>query len=230
MRHDFSKTRFRSSQTGKLMTDPRSKSEILSETTKDYLVQVFINMQYGRQKDIASKYLLKGTLVEDNGITLLSRIHKEFYVKNEDHLSNDFLTGTPDIITDNSIIDIKCSWDIFTFWKSKTGAINKDYYFQLQSYMDLTGKTEAQLCYCLVNTPDNLIEGEKRKLQWSTGIMEGELSAEMLEAIEKNCKFDDIPIEERIHIINIQRNQDDINRLHERVIQCREYLNSTFNQ
>ena len=31
----------------------------------------------------------------------------------------------------------------------------------MQSYMWLTGKTKATIAYCLVNTPDNIIQQEK---------------------------------------------------------------------
>lgn len=231
MKHDFSITRFRSSQAGKLMTEPKSKTETISETTKEYLREVYINIVYGRSKDIVSKCIQKGNLSEEDSLTVLSRNLKKFFKKNEEDLSNDFLKGTPDIIDivdDKTIIyDTKTSWDIFTFFKAKSDPINKMYYWQLQSYMDLTGANVSYLVYCLVNTPPALIESEKRKFAWNSGIMDSdsEISQEALTAIEKLCIYDDIPIEERIHIIAIDRNQDDIDRLHARVIECRKWMN-----
>jgi hypothetical protein len=214
------------------MTDPRSKSETISETTKTYLIEVYINVMYGRKKEIISKAMQKGLMQEEDSLTLLSRVEKTLFLKNEENLKNDWLTGTPDIIVRDEkslpilIRDTKTSWDIFTFFKSKTNGIDKGYYWQLQSYMDLAGAENASLDYCLVNTPPALIESEKRKFMWNQGIInpDDEISAEAFATIEKNCLFDDIPLSERVHSIPIERNQEDINRLHARVEQCREWM------
>ena len=217
------------------MTEPRSKSETLSETCKTYLIGVMISELYGRRKDVLNRYVQKGLMVEEDAITLLSRVRKQFYKKNEEHLNNDFLKGTPDIYEGpeikkaTRIIDIKSSFDIFTFFKSKNDPTSKDYYWQGQSYLDLTGASEFELTYCLVNTPDSIVEGLKRRFMWDAGIKgEDEFNHEAFEMIEKMAKYDDIPMEERTFSTIIARNQDDINRLHERVIQCREYMNANF--
>jgi hypothetical protein len=231
MNHDWKNQRFRASQTGALMTDPRSKSETISETTKTYLIEVYINVMYGRKKEIISKAMQKGLMQEEDSLTLLSRVEKTLFLKNEENLKNDWLTGTPDIIHilpdgKKLIRDTKTSWDIFTFFKAKTNGIDKGYYWQLQSYMDMAGAENASLDYCLVNTPPALIESEKRKFMWNQGIInpDDEISAEAFATIEKNCLFDEIPIEQRVHSIPIERNQEDINRLHARVEQCREWM------
>ena len=236
MSYDFSKTLFRASGNGQLMVEPRSKTETLSETTKTYLIGVMIDQVYHRRKDIMNKFVQKGLMVEEDAITLLSRVRKQFYKKNEDHLENDFVKGTPDLFdgetikTATKIIDIKSSFDIFTFFKSKMDAINKDYYWQIQTYLDLTGTTSGELVYCLVDTPDTIVEGQKRRFMWDAGIKgEDEFNHEAFEMIDKLSKYDDIPMTERIHTKVIERNQDDINRLHDRIIQCREYMNETFN-
>jgi hypothetical protein len=126
---------FRCSANGKLMTEPRTKSEILSETTKKYLIEVFIYYKYQREKDIFNKYIDKGLRVEEDSITLYSEYKNRFYKKNENRFSNEYIAGTPDIILDNEVIDIKSSYDIFTFYDSKTGGLNKNYYWQLQGHI-----------------------------------------------------------------------------------------------
>ena len=42
---------FRCSSFGYIMTEPRSKSETLSETTKTHLVEKFVSTKYGRETD-----------------------------------------------------------------------------------------------------------------------------------------------------------------------------------
>lgn len=79
------------------MTEPRSKSETISEGTKTHLADVFVSHKYGRNTNIENKYTIKGLQVEDDSITLYSRVKKHFYTKNQDHLSNAFIKGTPDL-------------------------------------------------------------------------------------------------------------------------------------
>jgi len=233
---DFSKTLFRASGNWQLMVDPKSKNETLSETAKTYCMGVMISERYNRKADIMNKFVQKGLMVEEDSITLLSRVRKQFYQKNDLHLQNDWLKGTPDlfegsdILRATKIIDIKSSFDIFTFFKAKQAADNRNYYWQLQSYMDLTGATEAELVYCLVNTPDSIVEGLKRRFMWDAGIKgEDEFSHEAFAEIDRMAKYDDIPIEERYFIKPIARNQEDINRLHERVEIARKWMNEAFN-
>ena len=88
---EANKILFRCSQLGKLMTEPRSKTETLSETTKKYLAEVYASVKYGRKKDIVNKYIQKGLMVEEDAITLISRLNKKMYLKNGTHLKNDFI-------------------------------------------------------------------------------------------------------------------------------------------
>lgn len=227
---------FRCSQLGQLMTEPRSKSETLSETTKTYLTEVFINKKWGRKRDITNKYIQKGLLVEEDGITLYSRVTKELFLKNEENLRNEWISGTPDIFKGESVysatevVDIKSPWDIFTFYKAKTQPISKDYYWQLQGYMFLTGARKAKLAYCLINTPDVLISDQKRKFMWNAGIMdENPITEEVFEEIERNCLFDDMPLSERVHVIEVDYNLEDVTRLLIRIEECRAYIQNTFN-
>lgn len=224
--------RFRASGIGYLMTEPRSKSETLSETTKSHLIDVFVSEKYGRKKDISNKYIEKGLAVEDDSITLLSRHTKRFYSKNDERLFNEFIQGEPDLFEGESIhnadmiIDIKSSWDIFTFFRTKKEHINKMYYWQLQSYMWLTGAKESQLVYCLVNTPEMIINDEKRKLMWKMGaIDENETTEKAFAELERAMTFDDISLDERINIIKVERDEFAIDRIKNKVVECREWMN-----
>lgn len=226
--------KFRCSSLGHLMTEARSKSEPISETTKTHLVDVYVSEVYGRQTDIMNKYIEKGNQVEDDSITLFSRVNKTFFRKNEDHLSNDFIKGTPDlfvgekIYSATEIIDIKSSWDIFTFFRTKTKDVNKMYYWQLMGYMALTGAQKATLAYCLVNTPETLVNDEKRKLHWKMGLIDDNHPSfvEACEKIDKLSYYDDIPMDERILTIQVERNEADIERIYQRVMECRNWMNT----
>lgn len=233
---NFSNTLFRCSSLGHLMTDPVSKSAKeageLSETAKTHLIDVYVSTKYGRQSDISNRYFDKGNMVEEDSVTLYSRLKKRFFKKNERHLSNGFIKGTPDLFTGleiaeaETIIDLKSSWDIFTFFRVHTKPVNSLYYWQIQGYMALTGAKVGKLAYCLINTPETLINDEKRKLfyRMNAGTDENtDYKAACLE-LEKNMTYDDIPMSERMIEFKIERNDSDIERLNAKVEKARKYL------
>lgn len=223
--------KFRCSSLGSIMTEPRSKSETLSETCKTYLVEAFVGEQYGRYKEISSKYLDKGTEVERLGITLYSAITTRFLVENEKQYENDFIKGKPDVFQDGTIYEFKSSWDIFSFWKARTSATNKDYYWQVMGYMALTGAKSAKLIYCLIDTPDQLIEDEKWRLARKMGVIDSLHHPEYIEAcnqLDHNMKYGDIPMKDRFFQVNIERDNIAIKAIQDRVEACREYMEATF--
>jgi len=233
---DFSKTLFRCSSLGHLMTEPRNKSDKeagnLSEGAKTHMVDVFVSNKYGRNTDISNKYIQKGLMVEEDSITLYSRVTKTFYKKNEYPLSNEFIKGTPDLYSGKSIneaehiIDIKSSFDIFTFFRNLNSDLKDLYYWQVQGYMDLTGAKSASVAYCLVDTPEVIINDEKRKLMWKMGVAtsENEDFKQACDELDRLLTYADIPLNERLIEFQVERNQDDIDRMHQRVLKGREYL------
>ena len=220
--------KIRCSAIGKIMTEPRAKSESLSETTKQYLQEWYLSEKYGRKKDIRSKFLQKGIMAEEKSITLLNDYflanNREIFLKkNPQSFADDDITGTPDLIFDDEVYDIKSSWDIFTFPFFDTEWKNKDYYYQLQGYLALTGLKKAALCYVLTNTPDCLIYDEARRASYDLGFG-GEITAEIEEEAIRNHTFDDIPLSDRIRIFPIERDDDVIAKIREKVSLCRDFL------
>lgn len=233
---NYENTLFRCSALGHLMTEPKSKKDKdagnLSEGAKTNLIDIYVSAKYGRQTDIQNRYISKGLMVEEDSITLYSRVKKTFFKKNEKHLSNEFIKGTPDLFTGleieaaDMIIDVKSSWDIFTFFRTHTKDVNSLYWWQLQGYMALTGASSARLAYCLINTPEMLINDEKRKLMYKMGCATEE-SAEFLKAcdeLELAMTYNDIPLKERLIEFEIPRDQESINLLYDRVKRAREFL------
>ena len=192
--------KIRASASGKLMTRPRSKSEVLSKTTKSYLQEWTKEQIYGVRKSIKSKYLDKGNQVEDAAIDYASAEKGWLFAeKNEEYFEDEFFCGTPDVILDDKIIDIKSSWDCFSFPLFFNGIPNKDYYYQLQTYMYLTGKTKAQLVYVLMNTPEEL-------------------------TFEESFDYTEINSKYRIKIFDIDYDEEVIEELKNKVIESREYI------
>lgn len=186
------------------MTNPRSKSETLSETTKTYCKEWLTEKIFNSRKDISTPQIQKGILCEDEAIDkTISWLDLPFVIKNEKFFENDYLCGTPDLIYTklDLVIDMKCSWDEFTFPLFEDEIPTKDYYYQLQGYMHLTGMKKAKLVYVLLNTP----EGLSYKIQ---------------------TNYDDIDPKYRIKPFDIAYDEAVISQIEKRVIECREYINS----
>jgi len=230
----FDDFKFHPSSLGLIMTESRTKEDF-GETCKSHLLECYVNKKYGRTRDITNKFIEKGLLAEEDSIDLYTLVKDKLYIKNTELIQNDFFVGTPDLFEGESImkasviIDLKTSWDIFTFFQSIHKPMDNKYYWQLQAYMDLTGAVESRLVYCLVNTPYKLVEDEKKKLTWTMGVIDPEEDKayqEACERVDKNSNYDDIPIEEKYIEFIIPRDQEAIDKAHKRVLDCREFLNA----
>jgi hypothetical protein len=220
----------RASSVGYLMTEPQSKADkeagLLSKTAQKHLLDVYIAEKYGRKKDIQTKQMKKGIEVEQDSIDLLSMYLKIPFTKNDQRFTNDYITGLPDIIDNDRIIDIKSSYDLWTFIGNIPDKLDSLYHWQMQSYMWLTGAKSAVIAYCLVNTPESIIEQEKYYMLKKMDVATEENPEYVKEAmkIEFNMSFDDISIDERVLMFNVSRNEDDILRIQQKVEKAREFL------
>lgn len=196
----------RASASGKLATNPTAadakKGAVLSKTTISYLKEWLTSEVYGYQKEIKSKYIEKGNLMEDAAIDYaIQMLYLPFVLKNETHYMDEYFIGTPDIVTDDEVIDIKCSWDCFTFPLFDKEVPTDDYIYQLQVYMHLTGKRKARLVYVLMDTPEHM--------HWERALTYGHLDAKY-----------------RIKTFDVPYDAETITMLHTRVIAAREYIQS----
>ena len=222
--------KFRASSIGQLMTGGRKKDEIFGQTAMTLIRETWIQKTYGRTKEISSKYLDKGNECEEASISLMQEVegHKIMYTKNEDNLTNDYITGTPDLFTADEVIDIKSSWDIFTFHAAE---VTPMYYAQLQCYMSLLGVQRARLVYCLVDAPEWLILREANNLYYKIG---GDSMPDNLRLLyerkraqmEKNMKFADIPASERVQSFDVAYDITFVDELYNRVELANEIMNT----
>jgi hypothetical protein len=189
-------------------------------------LDVYITEKYGRKRDIQTKQMKKGVEVEGDSIEMLSKYLGNKLEKNEERFKNDFITGLPDIINGNEIIDVKSSYDLWTFLGNIPDKLDSLYYAQLQSYMWLTGAIKGTIAYCLCNTPENIIQQEKYYLLKKMNVVSEESPEFVRESLklEFNMKFDDIRLEEKILLFNIDRDEDFILKIQQKVAAARKFL------
>lgn len=200
----------------------------LGKTGETYVKEWYISKQFKRKKDFYSKYVEKGLQVEETGIEMFSVWLNEGVKleKNIEWFKNDFMLGCPDVIYNEKVSDIKSSWSLFTFPYFDKELTNKDYWWQLQGYMALTGLKKASLVYCLIDTPTPIVQQELKKLYFQSGGRAEDWTPETYAELGENYKFSDIPDEDRIRVFEIERDDAAIKSIEERVKVCREYLAS----
>lgn len=217
--------KIRCSAIGKIMATPRSKGELLSQTAKSYIHELVLEEKYGIRKEFSSRYTDKGNAVEDESINLVNEVLVvSFIYKNDEFFENDWVKGTPDVNTDEVLLDVKSSWDATTFPFFETEIPNKDYFYQLQGYMWLTGKQQSMLCYCLVDTPIDMVEDEVRRAHWKLHKLEEDL--DLRDEIQRKHQFSSIPKNRRVKVFYVQKDEAVIEQIKLKIELCREYYNA----
>jgi len=194
---------------------------ILSETAKSYCKEWLVSQFTGKQKNIRSKYLSRGNALEDKAIERVSKHYGCELVKNEIELENEYFTGTFDTNTIDTVIDTKVPFDCFTF-PYFVSEPDKDYYGQLQGYMNLTNLKKASLFYCLENGSDEQIE----KLSWQIAkdLGKDEPDIEEWDMAEKELNYDHLPDDLRKKIYEFGYNEPFIEMAKKMVLACRKYI------
>ena len=205
----------------------------LSDTCTTYLIEVYAYVKYGKEPTSSNqknRFISKGNLCEEESITLLSLTDRAFYSKNEEHVSNNYLKGTPDIFLGeeimkaNTIWDIKSKWDAVSFLNVIGQPTPPVYDWQLNCYMDITGAKEGGIAHTLINTPENIIQNELRKLLYEMDVATDE-NPEYIKAskrLRNNLTFDNIPAAQRIYKVPIVKR--DMKPMYNRIKMCRTWL------
>lgn len=210
---------------GDLFEAEKTKDVVqLSESAKTHLIDVYVSAKYNRRNDIETWAMKKGTEVEKDSITMLSKYDKTFYVKNTEHLSNLYIKGTPDIRIQKhkEVIDIKSCWNAHTFFRNLESEVKSLYYWQLQGYMWLDGAIASRLVYCLTDTPEHLIDLEANRMR---RMLPPSIVEQAVEEMKAQLYFNDIPLREKIIEQYVTRNDADIENGQKRIVIAREYLN-----
>ena len=215
---------------GQLMTEPKLKADKeagnLSETAKTYLRDLWLQDVYGyKEPSTPSVEMLKGLMCEADSMSLVQDVlGGAFRVKNLETFKADTLAGTPDCILPDCVEDIKTSWSLRTFYEAD--GTNSAYYWQAVGYMMLTGKSSYRLIYCLVPTPDELMQREFSKLEYAYG--RNTQHPHYIQAVEQLKRNNDLitslPIEKRIKVFNFALSEADIKAVETKLTKAQEFF------
>lgn len=145
----------------------------------------------------------KGIQCECDSIDLYNEVKDTLYIKNAERVTSGLLTGECDLIDKDESIVI----DIKTAYSKKTYPLmlkmSKLYEWQLRAYMHLYNVDNAELAYCLVNTPPHLIV-KKDPENWHV--------------------VDDVPLKLRVSSLMIHRDLEKEQQLLNRLELCSQYI------
>lgn len=228
---------------GLLIKKDNKDKNVLSDTFITYLVEEYAWKTEGMCR--VAKNLMdipqmkKGTLVEPESLALLSIVDGIEYKPNMDEngkrekVCNDFLIGEVDayvgesIMTATCIPDVKSIWDYPTFLNKIFEPILISNDWQVKGYMDITGAREGFIANCLVDTPEEVINGLKWKLlnMMNVATEEDTLFKEQWAILERSMKFRGIARHKRVFKNKVDLlTEDQRNKLYDRVKIARDWL------
>ena len=228
---DYSKEfKIRASAAGQIAAQPRSKADKeagkLCKTAQTYCQTWLKEKIYDTKKEFSNKYTEKGIQKEKKSLDLINTHLRLFGLKNELSYSDEFFTGTPDAVykSENLVLDVKTSWDVFTFPLFETEIPTKDYYYQLQVYMHLTGMRNAILSYALMPHTIEAINDMTRI--YAHKHTEDESMQYYSQLLDYNENIEKLSLGLRVKAFQFEYDPELINFLKEQVVKCRNYINS----
>ncbi len=228
----------RASQVGALMTQGRGKEQ-WGETSLKAIKEAVLFNEFGIDKFVTSKHIEKGIINEAESLEMVKRVTGWDIDLNKPkkRFTNQWVTGEPDVLDNGYLIDVKNSWDGTTFPFFESEVSNKAYFYQLQTYMWLSGYTHAYLIYTLTSAPEHMVYKEAEKIAYNLHPLPnyiGKSFDEMLEIGEKLARqqlvFDEIPESRRIKTFRIERDESIIEDIKKRVEEARVLYNEYKNQ
>lgn len=224
----------------------------LSETCKQYLSEWIIEKKYGRSKEFTSKQTEKGEKTQKDGLQLIQEVvfnNETFLSDDALTFEDEYKTGETDAIVLwqglKIVVDNKSSFTLWTFPFTETEATNPLYIAQKKVYIDLAKADAGKLCYTLNDTPYHIVEKELEYYRRNNDLLEiSDIpEAEAYDIIKNHVytkeglnmyrhilgtyntsDFIEIPKEKRVKAFDIEKDDEFIQKLHKRVIECREWI------
>lgn len=206
---------FRCSSLHKLIGDGRSKAAVISDTAKSAIRDVVKEDLYGFRSFTGNQYTAKGNMLEDLAIEMSGKMRFRKLTKHVGRVSNGLITGECDVLDleRKLIIDTKVTWDIGTHPFFQDEAMEKvkkaGYDVQMQAYMWLYDCEVANVDFWLFPTPVELTK------DWD----DREQLIDMVEAID---------IRERLTTVTIERDEEIIQKIQDKIPHCQEYYAKLF--
>lgn len=216
-----------------LLTAPISTTDKeagnLSKTAKTMLVEAYISKRYGLKRGGKNNYTEKGNIKEEDALLFIGDYLGVELPKNKERAYSEFFEGECDSIFFDKdgkkvIVDAKCSFTAFSFTDAKLKD-KKEYITQMIVYCHLFRAKVAKICFCLLDSPQEVREAELRKIEYENRDKTAEYIAYLKDnTIRLHTPETYIPKGERLHIVNVDANAEFIEKAQIAVLKAREFL------
>jgi len=178
---------------------------------------------YNRRKGFSNRYTIKGNECEQAAIDLSARIMGYgMVIKNIAYHENEWIIGQCDMLLPHIVEDTKCSYDQTTFPLFATEIPDKDYVMQVNGYADMLGKELMAVNYCLMDTPDIIVD--KTAYYRAKDLGMDEVPADLWDEVKEEMTFSNLPDWLRFKRFEFKRDDVLIKAVHKQVELCREYI------
>lgn len=208
------------------LTEKRDKKPELKLSTgaKTYIEECWYGDHFEFQKSFHNKYVEKGNMKEDASIKALSKYLGFMTVKNESHLSNEFIHGTPDVRLNKP----KCTIDTknvyypngLSFFQDEKE--KHDYIWQIHGYNYLDEKDTGFVARILMNPPDHILEKEVWNY-WKNSGNDGQPNDEFRNEVQEMFNFEKKDISERVNLFRVDTTKNEITIIKKSVELANEY-------
>jgi len=123
---------------------------VKSKTAQSLALKKAKELITGERESISTKQMEHGLLNEFPAFEqVVHPLHNDSILKSaESYFIKEGLWATPDVITTDAVIDIKCPYTIYTYYQG-INKIKSIYNFQVNMQMLATGMNKGSLCYFL---------------------------------------------------------------------------------
>lgn len=199
---------FRASSIGDLMSYP-DKDKLPDGAITQLNTMISQKLINWRDAELDFYTTEKGKVCEHESIELYNEVKDAFYVKNAERVTIGNLTGECDLLDkqESLVIDIKTAYSKKTY--PLMLKLSNLYEWQLRAYMYLYDVNNAELAYCLVNTPFDLISSKDPE-HWHI--------------------VDDVPLHLRVSTLRIERDAEKENQMLNRLELSSKYIQDYLNK
>lgn len=207
----------------------RDAPPALSKGAKTAVEKIFYEDKFEFRKNISSKYIQKGLLLEDKAIALVADfLGLPGIEKNETHYTNEFVQGTPDAIArlgfgEGFQFDIKN-----VYYPEGLDGFTNDliplYEWQGHAYNWMLGFEHGFCVKILQNLPAEMLQEEIRKLWKEAGrAWHEDIPQKFVDEVKDYFNFERLPLEDRIRIFKMTTTNETIQQMTDVVILAREH-------
>lgn len=195
---------------------PKGVKTLLDKWIKDEIL-------YEKKIQSHNKYTVKGILNEEENIHYAAR-HLDWgnVTKNEIEESNEYMTGTPDVVLNDMIVDVKSSYEHGTFPILEDECPSTDYINQVKGYLELFKKQKGLVCYVLSTSPRHLIEREINTMAFNFGYDKDDF--EFIMSMTDLYSYESYPSGLRIKTFEVERDDELMKEIKYRVDLSRIYI------